>query len=127
MSANNNDKTTQRISTPEFIASMSLGQLHAAGDLIRDRIRVVEAEKKRIVWQVCRGGIIDRSFREEQFEAAADHLLSIFRKHFLEIAADFVAGRTGTTREMAQEIPRIEAELVPQFEYETQWFPAKSE
>ena len=126
MPSENCDAATQKISIPDFVSTLSLDQLRAARKIIEEKIKATEAQPKRIVWQVCRGGVIDRYFREDQFEAAADHLLSIFKERFEEVATDFIANPCGT-HQLQQEIPHIAAELVPQFEYETQWFPAKTE
>ena len=126
MPSANCDTATQQISTHDFFATMSLDQLRSARNIIEEKIKAAEAQPKRIVWQVCRGGVIDRYFREDQFEAAADHLLSIFKERFEEVATDFIANPYGA-RQLQQEIPHIAAELVPQFEYETQWFPAKTQ
>ncbi|MFJ7792275.1 hypothetical protein [Pseudomonas sp. NPDC096950] len=126
MSSANCDTAIQQISTPDFVATLSLDQLRAARSIIEEKIKAAEAQPKRIVWQVCRDGVIDKYFREERFEAAADHLLSIFKERFQEIAEDFVANPYGT-HQLQLEMPHITAELVPQFEYETQWFPAKTQ
>ncbi|WP_438301630.1 hypothetical protein [Pseudomonas sp. NMS19W] len=126
MSAANCDTAIQQISTPDFIATLSLDQPRAARDIIKEKISAAEAQPKRIVWQVCRGGVIDKYFREEQFERAADHLIAIFKNRFEEVAADFVVSPY-EARRLEREIPHITAELVPQFEYDTQWFPTKTE
>lgn len=126
MPAANCDTATQQISTHDFLATLSLDQLRAARNIIEEKIKAAEAQPKRIIWHVYRGGVIDRYFREDQFEAAADHLLSIFKERFEEVATDFIANPYGA-HQLQLEMPHITAELVPQFEYETQWFPAKTE
>ena len=82
-------------------------------------------EPKRTVWRVCRGGVCEANYQEDQYEKAADHLLRIFKDRFMEEAVDYVKKPYGTET-FRRELPSIEIERVTQFEYETEWFPANT-
>lgn len=89
-----------------------------------EKIKEAEAQPKRVVWLIVSGSLIDKYFREEDYEKAAGHFLSIFKEKFVEEAQAFINHHFGTLR-FEREIPRVSPELVTQLEYETEWFPAK--
>lgn len=64
------------------------------------------------------------NYREEEYEAAADHVLSIYKEAFIQEAKDFIEEPYGTIR-FEREIPHIAVELTTQVEYDTEWFPTK--
>ncbi|WP_340050966.1 hypothetical protein [Pseudomonas proteolytica] len=114
----------QNISTADWVAALTLDQLRFARDAIDEKIKAAEATPKRVVWRVCRGGACEGNYPEDQYEKAADHLLRIFKAKFVEEAADYVKKPYGTET-FRRELPSIEIERVTQFEYDTEWFPAK--
>ncbi|WP_235376703.1 hypothetical protein [Pseudomonas putida] len=116
---------TMRVSTDQWVETLTLDQMRYARDKMTEKIKAAEAQPKRCVWRVCRGGLAEGNYREEDFEKAADHLLRIFKGHFAEEAKAFVDRHYGTLR-FEREIPHIAVELVSQFEYDTEWFPAKA-
>ncbi len=114
----------QHISTTDWVAMLTLDQLRFARDAMDEKIKAAEAQPKRIVWRVCRGGLCEANYQEDQYEKAADHLLRIFKDRFMAEAVDYVNKPYGTET-FRRELPGIEIERVTQFEYETEWFPAK--
>lgn len=114
------------VSTPEWIAQLSLDQMRRAVELMSEKIKSAEAQPKRVIWRVCCGGLCLANYREDQYEKAADHLLRIFKESFMEEAADYVKKPYGTET-FRRTLPSIEIERVTQFEYDTEWFPAKPE
>ena len=112
------------VSTPEWIAQLTLDQMRSAFELMGEKIKAAEAQPKRVVWRVCRGGVCEGNYREEQYEKAVDHLQRIFKGKFMEEAAEYVKKPYGTET-FRRELPSIEIERVTQLEYDTEWFPAK--
>ncbi|CAI8806694.1 Eae protein [Pseudomonas chlororaphis] len=113
------------IGTDEWVGTLTLDQLRYARDQMAEKIKAAEAQPKRCVWRICRGGLVEENYREEDFEKAADHLSRIFKEHFIEEAKVFVERHYGTLR-FEREIPHISVELATQFEYDNEWFPAKA-
>jgi len=114
----------QHISTTDWVAALTLDQLRFARDAMDKKIKAAEPTPERVVWRVCRGGVCEGSYPEDQYEKAADHLLRIFKAKFMEEAADYVKKPYGTET-FRREMPSIEIERVTQFEYDTEWFPNK--
>ncbi|MGX5795591.1 hypothetical protein ACWHY4_17690 [Pseudomonas sp. E2-15] len=114
----------QHISTTDWVAALTLDQLRFARDAMDEKIKAAEATPKRVVWRVCRGGVCEKNYPEDQYEKTADHLLRIFKEKFMGEAADYVRKPYGTET-FRRELPSIEIERVTQFEYYTEWFPAK--
>lgn len=114
------------IGTDDWVKTLTLDQMRYARDQMADKIKAAEAQPKRIVWRVCRGSVCEANYQEDQYEKAADHLLRIFKAKFMDEAADYVKKPYGTET-FRRELPSIEIERVTQFEYETEWFPAKPE
>ncbi|WP_339429602.1 hypothetical protein [Pseudomonas taetrolens] len=114
----------QNVSTTDWVAMLTLDQLRFARDAMDEKIKAAEAQPKRIVWRVCRDGLCEANYQEDQYEKAADHLLRIFKDKFMAEAVGYVKKPYGT-KTFRRELPGIEIELVTQFEYETEWFPAK--
>jgi len=100
---------TQHVSTTDWVAALTLDQLRFARDAMDEKIKAAEAQPKRIVWRVCRGGVCETNYREDQYEKAADHLLRIFKGKFMEEAADYVKRPYGTET-FRRELPSIEIE-----------------
>ncbi|MCV9917753.1 hypothetical protein OIU19_03025 [Pseudomonas sp. BT-42-2] len=116
---------TQRIGTDEWISQMSLDQIRYAHQQMAEKIQKVETGPRRTVWLVDDGITIAGFYREEAAEEAADHLLQIFKEVFLREVKDFT-GAHGSIHEFKQSLPHIEPRRVTQFEYDNEWFPAKS-
>jgi hypothetical protein len=116
---------TMHVGTAEWVAALTLDQARYAREKMDEKIKAAEAMPKRIVWRVCRGGVCDGNYPEDQYEKAADHLLRIFKDKFMEEAADYVKKPYGTET-FRRELPSIEIERVTQLEYDTEWFPKKS-
>ncbi|MNF81158.1 hypothetical protein D3C84_634170 [compost metagenome] len=116
----------QSISTDDWVGTLTLNQLRYARAAMDEKIKTAEALPKRVVWRVCRGSTCEANYREDQFEKAADHLLRIFKGKFMEEAADYIKKPYGTET-FRRELPSIEIDRVTQFEYDTEWFPAKTE
>lgn len=117
---------TMRIGTDEWISQLSLDQLRYARQQMADKIDKAEQGPRRTVWLVDDGITIDGFYREEAFADAADHLLRIYKDVFVREAKDF-GGGAGSVHEFKQSIPHIEPRRVTQFEYDTEWFPTKTE
>ncbi|MBC2658611.1 hypothetical protein H7A76_24500 [Pseudomonas sp. MSSRFD41] len=116
---------TQSVGTDAWVATLTLDQLRYARDQMAKKIEAAEAQPKRCVWRVCRGGIAEGNYREEDFEKAAEHLLRIFRERFISEAKAFI-GQPYNTLRFEREVPHMSVDLVSQFEYDTEWFPAKA-
>lgn len=115
-----------RMGTVEWLDTLTLDQLRFARDTAADKIKAAEEQPKRIVWRVCRGAICVGNYREEDHEKTADHFLRIFKETFMEEAAEYVAKPNGTET-FRRQLPSIEVERCTQFEYDTEWFPTKTE
>ncbi|MCT8954574.1 hypothetical protein MN546_19215 [Pseudomonas lundensis] len=112
------------VSTPEWVATLTIDQLRYAREAMDAKIKAVEESQKRTVWRVCRGGACEANYREDDFEKAADHLLRIFKSRFMREADDWIEKPYGYLY-FERNLPRITPELVSQIEYDTEWFPAK--
>ena len=112
------------VSTPEWVATLTIDQLRYAREAMDAKIKAVEESQKRTVWRVCRGGACEAIYREDDFEKAADHLLRIFKSRFMREADDWIEKPYGYLY-FERNLPRITPELVSQIEYDTEWFPAK--
>lgn len=113
------------MSTAEYLNTLTIDQLRYARDYADEKIKQAEDGLKRVVWQVCRDGIqVDSSYREEEYEKAADRLIAIFKEHFVYEAQNLLEFR-GSTYQFSKEIPSIEAMYVTQTEYDAEWFPAE--
>ena len=113
------------VSTPEWVATLTIDQLRYAREAMDAKIKAVEESPKRTVWRVCIGVISEANYREDDFEKAADHLLRIFKSRFMREAADWIEKPYGYLN-FERNLPHITPELVSQIEYDTEWFPAKS-
>ncbi|MDY7559909.1 hypothetical protein QN366_05095 [Pseudomonas sp. CCC3.2] len=113
------------IGTTDWVATLTLDQIRFARDLMSEKIKAAEALPQRVIWRVCSGGLAQGNYQEDQYEKAADHLLRIYKESFMEEAADYVKKPYGTET-FRRRLPSLEVERVTQFEYETEWFPAKS-
>lgn len=116
---------TQHIGTDEWISQLSLDQLRYARQQMAEQIEKAEQGPRRTVWLVDDGISVAGFYREDAFAEAADHLLRIYKDVFLREAKDF-GGSHGSVHEFKQSIPHIEPRRVTQFEYDNEWFPAKS-
>ena len=61
---------TQHVSTTDWVATLTLDQLRFARDSMDVKIKAAEAQPKRIVWRVCRGGLCEANYQEDQYEKA---------------------------------------------------------
>jgi len=112
------------VSTPEWVATLTIDQLRYAREAMDAKIKAVEESQKRTGWRLCRGGACEANYREDDFEKAADHLLRIFKSRFMREADDWIEKPYGYLY-FERNLPRITPELVSQIEYDTEWFPAK--
>ena len=114
------------ISTPEFVGQLTLDQKRYARELLEREIKAAEEGPKRVVWLVYDIYCSVAHYPEQEYEKAADHLLQIFKGHFLEEAADLAEHAPDRNLyEFNRSMPRVEAHRVTQHEYETEWFPPK--
>lgn len=93
---------------------------------MREKIKAAEAQPKRTVWRVSNGTYCEGNYREEQFEQAAEHLLRIYKGVFMEAAPDWIANPCGYLV-FERQLPSLTPDLVTQFEYDNEWFPANPE
>lgn len=116
----------QRIGTDDWVAQLTLDQLRYARQQMDEKIRSAEEQPRRTVWCVDNGIAVITWYREGDYEKAADHLLRIYKQTFLEEAKDFKGG-PGSVHDFKESIPSVNPRRVTQLEYDTEWFPAKSE
>ena len=116
----------QSIGTDAWVATLTLDQMRYARDQMAEKIKAAEALPRRTIWRVCNGSSCVGNYREEDFEKAANHLLRIFKEPFMAEAAEYVAKPYGTEI-FRRQLPSIEVERVTQHEYDTEWFPTKTE
>lgn len=114
------------VSTPEWIAQLSLDQMRRAIELMAEKIKAAEAQARRTVWRVSNGTFCEGNYREEDFEQAADHLLRIYKGEFMKVAPEWIEKPFGYLV-FERQLPSLTPELVTQFEYDNEWFPAKPE
>ena len=110
------------VSTPDFLSGLTVNQLRYAGERIDAMLEKIDDQPRRTVWRVSSGGSVCANFREEDYEKAADHLLSIYKEKFMEEAARFIES-PGNIYHFKEELPEIEPERCSQHEYDTEWFP----
>ncbi|WP_350404540.1 hypothetical protein ABCR88_11080 [Pseudomonas sp. W17] len=115
---------TQSIGTDAWVATLTLDQMRYARDQMAEKIKAAEAQPKRTVWRVSNGTICEGNYREEDFEKAVDHLLRIYKGEFMKAAPDWIEKPFGYLV-FERQLPSLTPELVTQFEYDTEWFPAK--
>lgn len=113
------------VSTTQWIDKLNLDQLRHAHTRIGEKITSAEAGPKRTVWLVSDGLVNEAWYREEEFEKAADHLLRIFKKKFMDEAPLYNA-KPFSPYQFTQIVPSITPTRVTQFEYDIEWFPAKA-
>ena len=116
----------QSIGTDAWVAALTLDQMRYARDQMAEKIKAAEAQPKRTVWRVCNGSICEGNYREDDFEKAVDHLLRIYKSKFMEEALGWIEKPYGYLT-FERQLPGITPELVTQFEYDTEWFPTKTE
>lgn len=110
--------------TDQWVATLTIDQMRYAKEQMDKKIKAAEEAPKRTVWRVCRGGLCEANYREEDYEKAADHLIRIYKERFISEAADWLEKPRGYLN-FERDLPHITPELVSQFEYDTEWFPAK--
>ncbi|MCJ8207673.1 hypothetical protein [Pseudomonas sp. RGM2987] len=114
------------IGTDDWVKTLTLDQMRYARDQMAEKIKAAEAQPKRTVWRVSNGIICEGNYREEEFEKAADHLLRIYKKKFMEEAPGWIEKPYGYLV-FERQLPSLTPELVTQLEYDNEWFPAKPE
>ena len=112
------------VGTDEWVSTLTIDQIRYAKEQMDKKIKAAEEAPKRTVWRVCRGGLCEANYREDEYEKAADHLLQIYKERFMSEAADWIEKPRGYLN-FERDLPHITPERVSQFEYETEWFPAK--
>ena len=112
------------VGTDEWVSTLTIDQIRYAKEQMDKKIKAAEEAPKRTVWRVCRGGLCEANSREDEYEKAADHLLQIFKERLKSDAADWIEKPRGYLN-FERDLPHITPERVSQFEYETEWFPAK--
>lgn len=116
----------QHVSTDDWVAALTLDQLIYARDQMDQKIKAAQAQPKRTVWRVSNGITCDGNYREEDFEKAADHLLRIYKGEFMKLAQEWIEKPFGYLV-FERQLPSLTPELVTQFEYDKEWFPAQPE
>jgi hypoxanthine phosphoribosyltransferase len=111
------------LGTPQWIELLTLDQMRRAVELMGEKITAAEAQPNRVIRRICRGGICLANYREDWYEAAADHFQRIHKESFMEEAAADYVKRSYGTEVLRRELPSIEIKRVTQFEYDTEWFP----
>jgi hypothetical protein len=96
-----------------------------ARDQMAEKIKAAEAEPKRTVWRVSNGSYCVGNYREEDYGKAADHLLRIYKDELIKLAPHWLEKPFGTLV-FDRRVPSLAPELVTQYEYDNEWFPAKS-
>lgn len=114
----------QSVGTDAWVATLTLDQMKYARDQMAEKIKTAEAQPKRTVWRVCQSGFCSGNYREEDFEQAADHLLRIYKAELMKVAQEWIEKPFGYSV-FERQLPTLSPELVTQFEYDTEWFPAK--
>lgn len=112
------------VGTDEWVSTLTIDQIRYAKEQMDKKIKAAEEAPKRTVWRVCRGSLCEANYREDEYEKAADHLLQIYKERFMSEAADWIEKPRGYLN-FERELPHITPERVSQFEYNTEWFPAK--
>jgi hypothetical protein len=115
----------QTIGTDEWLTQLTLDQLKYARDEADKIIKKAKEAPRRTVWQVVIDDcIIEAIYREEDHRKASDHLLRIYGEKFAEEAAHFNESPC-SAYVFNKQLPKIVIERVTQFEYDTEYFPAK--
>ena len=112
------------VGTDEWVSTLTIDQIRYAKEQMDKKIKAAEEAPKRTVWRVCRGSLCEANYREDEYEKAADHLLQIYKERFMSEAAHWIEKPRGYLN-FERELPHITPERVSQFEYNTEWFPAK--
>ena len=112
------------VGTDQWVSTLTIDQMRYACETMGEKIKAIEDAPKRTVWRVCRGGLCEANYREDEYEKAADHLLRIFKERFMSEAADWIEKPRGYLN-FERDLPHITPERVSQIEYDTEWFPAK--
>ena len=112
------------VGTDEWVSTLTIDQIRYAKEQMDKKIKAAEEAPKRTVWRVCRGGLCEANYREDEYEKAADHLLQIYKERFMSEAADWIEKPRGYLN-FERDLPHITPESVSQIEYDTEWFPAK--
>lgn len=110
------------ISTNQWVATLTLDQMRYACEQMGEKIKAAEESPKRTVWRVCRGGICEANYREEDYDKAADHLVRIYKERLMTEAASWIEKPYGSAN-FERNAPHITPERVGQIEYDTEWFP----
>lgn len=113
------------IGTDQWVATLTIDQMRYARDQMAEKIKAAEESPKRTVWRVCRGGLCEASYREEDYEKAADHLVRVYKDRFVTEATDWIEKPRGYSN-FERDLPHITPERVSQVEYDTEWFPAQA-
>ena len=113
------------VGTDEWVSTLTIDQIRYAKEQMDKKIKAAEEAPKRTVWMVCRGGLCEANYREDEYEKAADHLLQIYKERFMSEAADWIEKPRGYLN-FERDLPHITPERVSQIEYDTEWFPAKT-
>lgn len=116
---------TQSIGTDEWLKQLTLDQLRYARDEADKIVKKAEEQPRRTVWQVVIDDcIVEAFYREEEHQKASDHLLRIYSEKFAEEAVRLKESPC-SAYVFNKQLPKIVIERVTQFEYDTEYFPAK--
>ena len=115
---------TQSIGTDAWVATLTLDQMRYARDQMAEKIKASEESPKLTVWLVSNGSINEGCYREEHYDAAAEHLLRIYKERFIKEAMHFNE-KPFSVYTFTQVVPSITPIRVTQLEYDTEWFPTK--
>jgi hypothetical protein len=112
------------VGTDQWIATLTIDQIRYACETMGKKIKAAEEAPKRTVWRLCRGGLCEANYREDEYEKAADHLLRIYKERFMSEATEWIEKRRGYLN-FERDLPHITPEHVSQIEYDTEWFPTE--
>ena len=112
------------VGTDQWVSTLTIDQMRYAREAMDNKIKAAEESPKRTVWRVCRGGLCEENYREEDYEKAADHLIRIYKERLMTEATDWIEKPYGYAN-FEKNLPHITPERVTQVEYDTEWFPAK--
>jgi len=112
------------VGTDQWVSTLTIDQMRYAHETMGEKIKAIEDSPKRTVWRVCRGGLCEANYREDEYGKAADHLLRVYKDRFMAEAADWLEKPRGYLN-FERDLPHITPERVSQIEYDTEWFPTK--
>ena len=78
------------IGIDQWVATLTIDQMRYTCETMGEKIKAAEEPPKRTVWRICRVGLCEANYREDDYEKAADHLLRIYKERFKSKAAELL-------------------------------------